>query len=214
VKQATTIWQPRLLMGDPEELPVVFPTITADPPWAERGGGVIKRGADRHYGLLDRVDILRAMVTAESWRPAEDAHLYLWVTNTFLPDGLWLMDALDFRYKTNVVWTKRRDMWSQSKKGLGFYFRGEHELCLFGTRGSGPAVRTQHRAIGTHLPADHGRDERGKIVHSRKPREFGELVEARSKGPYLEMFARSGRPGWASWGNELHTEVESEEVDS
>lgn len=199
----TIVWNPRLLHGDPELLPEAFPVITADPPWKEQGGGQVKRGADRHYALLGRTEILAAMLGSGVWRPANDAHLYLWVTNTFLPDGLWLMDALGFEYKTNLVWTKRRDMWSASKKGLGFYFRGEHELCLFGTCGSGAVVRTGRRDIGSHLPADHGRDKAGKIVHSRKPVEFHELVEARSHGPWLEMFARTTRTGWASWGNEV-----------
>ena len=188
------VWEPRILQGDPETPPLVFPTITADPPWKEQGAGKVKRGADRHYDLMDREDILRTMLRAPVWNPADNCHLYLWVTNNFLADGLWLMEALGFNYKTNVVWAKRRF-------GIGFYFRGQHELCLFGTRGL--VQRTQRADISSLITADHGRDATGKIVHSRKPVEFYEMVEARSPGPFLEMFARTTRPGWASWGNQV-----------
>ncbi len=175
-------------------LPFVrFPyrTVLLDPPWNERGGGKYKRGADRHYPLMNRQDILATVVNNCLWTEvAPNAHMYLWVTNNFLPDGLWLMDALGFKYKTNVCWTK-------DKKGLGQYFRGEHELMLFGTKGRRPTdPRTERKDIGSVIRA-----KRGK--HSQKPEESYELIEARSGGPYLEFFARSYRSGWAVTGNEL-----------
>lgn len=126
---------------------------------------------------------------------AASAHLYLFATNTFLPAGLAVMDALGFRYVTNVVWTKEHF-------GIGQYFRGQHELCLFGVRGSGYEVRTDARDLSSIVRADHRRDERGQRVHSGKPDAFFDLVEARSKGPYLEMFARRAREGWDAWGNQ------------
>lgn len=192
---SNALWTPRHLMGETDALPLVFPTTTMDPPWLERGGG--GRGANTHYDLMDKRDILGTVLGSGVWRPADDAHLYMWVTNNFLRDGLWLMDALGFEYKTNLVWTKPRF-------GIGFYFRGRHELCLFGVRGQGAKVRTTRQDIDTHLAADFCRDG-GRIVHSRKPVEFYELVQARSHGPYLEIFSRAshGWPGWASWGNEV-----------
>lgn len=170
----------------------LFRTILVDPPWMERGGGAIKRGADRHYPLLHEDQILSTMLSCPLWRPSPNAHLYLWVTNNFLPTGLRLMDSLGFRYVTNVVWAKDRP-------GLGQYFRGQHELLLFGIRKRAPkptAVRTERKDLASLLSAARGQ-------HSAKPEASYELVEARSLGPYLEMFARSERPGWTSWGNEV-----------
>ena len=176
-------------------LPVPYPsykTVLLDPPWNERGGGKCKRGADRHYPLMKRSEILSTVVTNCLWPTlASNVHMYLWVTNNFLPDGLWLMDALGFKYKTNVAWAKT------GKIGLGQYFRGQHELMLFGTKGLRPTEpRTERKDIGSVIRAKRGR-------HSQKPEESYELIEARSEGPYLEFFARSYRAGWAVTGNEL-----------
>ena len=169
--------------------PGTYRTLTADPPWQEHGGGKIKRGADRHYPLVPTKDLPALMRSADVWDPTDDAHLYLWVTNNFLEDGLWVMKRLGFRYVTNVVWVKDR-------AGLGQYFRGQHELVLFGVRGDGLAGRSERRDLPSVLTAPRGR-------HSSKPESFYELVEARSAGPYAELFAREPRPGWATWGNEV-----------
>ena len=158
-----------------------FRTVVLDPPWNESGGGRIKRGADTHYPLLKSAD-MPAVISV-------DAHMYMWVTNTFLPDGLWLMSQLGFAYKTNVVWVKQRI-------GLGQYFRGQHELCLFGVKGNSYAVRTGDKTISSVVKADRGK-------HSKKPDVFLELVEKRSNGPYLEVFARRVRENWTCWGNEV-----------
>jgi N6-adenosine-specific RNA methylase IME4 len=167
-----------------------YATKLIDPPWPERGGGKIKRGADRHYSLLNVRDMPSVIIGSGVWRPAPNAHLYMWVSNNYLPDGLWLGGALGFRYVTNVVWPKPR-------AGLGQYFRGKHELLLFFVRGSGVAVRTETKSLTSVLET--GMRER---VHSRKPPEAYELIEQRSKGPYLEMFARQAREGWDRWGYE------------
>lgn len=102
-----------------------YHTIYADPPWMERGGGKIKRGADRHYPLMSTKDIMALDVPSSA---ADDCHLYLWVTNNFLPDGLKVMEAWGFRYVTMITWLKDR-------AGLGQYFRGITESCLFGIKG-------------------------------------------------------------------------------
>jgi N6-adenosine-specific RNA methylase IME4 len=184
-----------------------YATITMDPPWLERGAGKVKRGADRHYPLIATKDMPLVIAKSGMFRPAAHAHLYMWVTNNYLPDGIWLMQQLGFDYKTNIGWAKTR-------AGLGQYFRGKHELILFGTRGRGlhESVYSGRKDIvswwdpsseeDTYVEAEHVKDA-GKRVHSAKPEVFVELVEARSKGPYLEMFARSEREGWDSWGDEL-----------
>ena len=166
---------------------MTFATQLMDPPWPENGGGKCKRGADRHYPTMSVKSIYQTIVTCPVWDPAEDAHLYMWVTNNYLPDGLRLMADLGFRYVTNICWVKDRS-------GLGQYFRGQHELMLFGVSGDGYDVRTDRRDITT---VGHARGE-----HSAKPSVFHELIEARSYGPYVEIFARAPRPGWTVWGND------------
>ncbi len=183
----------------------LYSTIMADPPWNEAGAGKVKRGADRHYGLMKTKDICALPVSA--WA-APDAHLYLWVTNNFLPDGLAVMAAWGFRYVTKIDWFKGEgdddsDVSLMSdlrlQVGLGQYFRGCTESCLFGVRGRVPyrvrqdGKRAQGRT-GFHAP-------RGE--HSVKPEKFRQTVELVSPGPYLEMFARRPAPGWDVWGNEV-----------
>lgn len=189
-----------------------FGTICLDPPWQERGGGKCKRGADRHYSLMKLDDIHRTVWTCPLFRPAPDAHCWMWVTNNFLPQGLELMRRLDFRYVTNVVWVKmddselRTSMAGESiapivlardmlQIGLGQYQRGAHELLLFGVRGKAMVPATKNR-LPSVVFAPRGR-------HSEKPVEFYERIELVSPEPRLEMFARSRRPGWTSWGDQL-----------
>lgn len=175
---------------------MVIRTVMADPPWLERGAGQIKRGADRHYPLLPTIEIPIVMKSCPYWSEvAEDAaHLYLWATNNFLEDGLYVMRELGFRYITNLVWVKDRP-------GLGQYWRGQHELLLFGVRGEGKsALVRRDRDDLTTSPIYARRGE-----HSAKPEASYERIEARSRGPYLEVFARSTRPGWTAWGNEVST---------
>lgn len=172
-------------------------TTLIDPPWPERGSGKVKRGADRHYKTLKPHEILSTILRSGHFEPAANAHLYLWVTNTFLESGLWLMRALGFRYVTNIAWVK-------PNAGLGQYFRGQHELLLYGVRGAGRAVCTQRRDLPgvLHEP----RVGAGRGIHSAKPASVYELIEARSVGPYVELFARTWRHGWVSWGDQLEAE--------
>lgn len=172
-------------------------TVSLDPPWDEKGGGKVKRGADRHYQTMKTKDMPGVIRGCEHWdRLADTAHMYMWVTNNFLEDGLWLMRELGFRYVTNIAWAKDRF-------GLGQYFNGQHELVLFGVRGRTMLTTGTHSTLlgGGIIP--HPTDENGKRIHSRKPEEIFELIEVASPGVYLEMFARIARPGWLSFGNEL-----------
>lgn len=166
-----------------------YSTIAADPPWPEKGGGKIKRGADRHYPVLPVRDIPRVMLLDPKWNPADDAHLYLWVTNNYFADGIRIAADLGFRYVTTITWVKDR-------AGLGQYFRGQTEHMLFCVRGDGYAVRTDRKDLTTLITAPRGQ-------HSAKPQEAYDLIEARSRGPYLEMFARQKREGWDVMGNEV-----------
>jgi N6-adenosine-specific RNA methylase IME4 len=172
-----------------------FGTILADPPWqfVNRTGKV----APEHrrlgrYGTLDLAAIARLPVAAHA---APTAHLYLWVPNALLPDGLAVMKDWGFAYKANIVWHKIRKDGGPDGRGVGFYFRNVTELLLFGVRGPKArtlaAGRTQVNFIATR-----------KREHSRKPDEQYRLVEACSPGPYLELFARGPRPGWRVWGDQ------------
>ena len=168
-----------------------FSAVVIDPPWFERGGGKIKRGADRHYPLLLEHEIIETVLRCPYWDIDPHAHLYLWATNNHLESALFVMRALGFRYVTNLAWAK-------PKIGLGQYFRGQHELVLFGVRakGRGTIHRTDDRSVSSLLEAPQG-------SHSEKPEDFYARVERRSRGPYLELFARSLREGWLCWGDEL-----------
>jgi N6-adenosine-specific RNA methylase IME4 len=171
-----------------------FRCIVADPPWNERGAGRYHRGADKHYPLMTSEAIVEAILRAPVWQPAPSCHLWLWVTNNFLADGLFVMRALGFRYVTNLAWVKR-------SFGLGHYLRGQHELCLFGARG--PAMAPLYRDNSSVISVE-------KAAHSVKPEQFFSVVERVSPGPRLEMFARVHRPGWECWGNDVDTNLFSE----
>jgi N6-adenosine-specific RNA methylase IME4 len=165
--------------------------IVADPMWEETGGG--GRGAQNHYEVASTPEIIRIMLSAPCWRPARSAHLWLWVTDNFLKDGLLVMCALGFRYVRTRVWVKLDERRADGLAfGIGQYSRGQHELALLGVRGRCPPLC---RDLGSVCMAPIGE-------HSAKPDKFCEDCERVSPGPRLEMFARRARPGWDVWGNE------------
>jgi N6-adenosine-specific RNA methylase IME4 len=125
---------------------------------------------------------------------AASSHLYLWVPNALLAEGLEVMRRWGFTYKTNLVWYKVRMDGGPDGRGVGFYFRNVTEVVLFGVRGNMRTLqpgRTQVNLLATR-----------KREHSQKPQELYEIIEACSPGPYLELFARFKRAGWQQWGNE------------
>jgi N6-adenosine-specific RNA methylase IME4 len=126
---------------------------------------------------------------------ADTSHLYLWVPNALLPNGLMVMEAWGFKYKTNLVWRKIRKDGGSDGRGVGFYFRNVTELLLFGVRGKNARTLAPGRTQVNYL-------ESRKREHSRKPDEQYPIIEACSSGPYLELFARGERKRWTSWGNE------------
>ncbi|MGB7422054.1 MAG: MT-A70 family methyltransferase [Comamonas sp.] len=171
-----------------------FATILADPPWrfANRTGKVAPehRRLDRYSTMsLEAIQQLEVSQVA-----APNAHLYLWVPNALLIDGLQVMSAWGFRYVSNIVWAKRRRDGGPDGRGVGFYFRNVTELLLFGVRGSMRTLapgRSQVNMIETR-----------KREHSRKPDEQYALIESCSPGAYLELFARHPRASWTVWGDE------------
>ncbi len=177
-----------------------FGTILADPPWPESGGGKIKRGADRHYRLMTVGEIASLPVAGLA---LPDSHLYLWTTNNCLRRAFEVVDAWGFRYITTITWRKL------GRRGLGQYFRGTTEHVLFCVRGCPPyrALPDGRRAQGVTDVGDEGAyfDEARPGPHSRKPERIHEFAEVVSPGPYLELFARTARPGWAAWGDEAPT---------
>lgn len=126
---------------------------------------------------------------------ADTSHLYLWVPNALLPEGLKVMAAWGFSYKSNIVWHKIRKDGGPDGRGVGFYFRNVTELVLFGVRGKNARTLAAGRRQVNFLATQ-------KREHSRKPDEIYPIIEACSSGPRLEMFARGTRPGWTVWGNQ------------
>ena len=172
-----------------------FGTILADPPWRfqNRTGKVAPehRRLSR-YGTMDLEEICDLPVSQVS---GQTSHLYLWVPNALLPDGLEVMKRWGFQYKANLVWHKIRKDGGSDGRGVGFYFRNVTELILFGVRGKNARTLQAGRSQVNYLSSR-------KREHSRKPDEQYELIQSCSKGPYLEMFARGERKGWAVWGNQ------------
>ena len=172
-----------------------FRTILADPPWrfANRTGKMAPehRRLSR-YGTMELEEIKALPVVEVADKPS---HLYLWVPNALLKEGLDVMKAWGYEYKTNLIWHKVRKDGQSDGRGVGFYFRNVTELVLFGTRGKGARTlapgRSQVNLLGTR-----------KREHSRKPDELYDIIEACSPGPRLELFARGSRPGWTAWGNQ------------
>jgi len=132
---------------------------------------------------------------------AEKSHLYLWVPNALLPDGLAVMKAWGFEYKGNIIWEKVRKDGQPDGRGVGFYFRNVTEILLFGIRGENnrtlAPARSQVNLIRTQ-----------KREHSRKPDEIIPIIERCSPGPFLELFARGDREGWDMWGNQATADYE------
>ena len=140
------------------------------------------------------LDEIAALPVAEA--AAEPAHLYLWVPNALIAEGLVVMAAWDFTYKALLIWHKVRKDGGSDGRGVGFYFRNVTECVLFGVRGKGARTLAPGRRQ-TNLIASCKRE------HSRKPDELYPIIEACSRGPFLELFARQRRLGWASWGLEV-----------
>lgn len=166
-----------------------YKCVVIDPLWAVRWAGAIQdRSTGRRYYELMKtpeiVDLLRQEILPLL---APDCHLWLWVTTTFLKDGLTVIDGLGFRYVTNLVWVKDRI-------GLGQYLRGQHELCLLAVRGEARKPKLSNTPSVIQC---------ARAEHSYKPQPAYDAIANVSPGPRLDVFTREKRPGWDAWGDQV-----------
>lgn len=188
-----------------------FATVMADPPWRfqNRTGKIApehKRLA--RYPTME-LDEICALPVAEH---VEDrAHCYLWVPNALLPEGLQVLKAWGFDYKSHIVWEKIRKDGGPDGRGVGFYFRNVTEILLFGVRGKGIRTLAPGRSQVNFIEAPEPEEKvlpdgdllkTRKREHSRKPDEQYAIIESCSWGPFLELFGRGRRKGWTVWGNQ------------
>jgi N6-adenosine-specific RNA methylase IME4 len=173
----------------------------ADPPWRfiNRTGKVAPE--HRRLARYSTMETKSICALPVSEILTDTAHLYLWVPNALLPDGLKVMEAWGFNYKSNLIWHKVRKDGGSDGRGVGFYFRNVTEILLFGTRGKSARTEAAGRRQVNYLSSR-------KQEHSRKPEEQYRIIESCSRGPYLEMFARGTRPNWTYWGNQANDEYE------
>jgi N6-adenosine-specific RNA methylase IME4 len=172
---------------------VRFGTVLADPPWrfVNRTGKMAPE--HRRLNRYDTMTTEEICALPVARIVKDKAHLYLWVPNALLADGLRVMEAWGFAYKTNLIWHKVRKDGGSDGRGVGFYFRNVTEMILFGVRGKNARTLAPGRRQ-VNLIASR------KQEHSRKPDEQYPIIEACSDGPFIELFARGRREGWASWG--------------
>lgn len=172
-----------------------FHTVLADPPWQfqNRTGKMAPEHKRLSRYQTMELDEICALPVARVCK--DPAHLYLWVPNALLPEGLMVMKAWGFNYKSNIVWHKVRKDGGPDGRGVGFYFRNTTEMLLFGVRGKDARTLARGRRQVNIIRSM-------KREHSRKPDEQYEVIEACSRAPFLELFARGSRPGWTTWGNQ------------
>ena len=186
-------------MIDLPKVPGGFLTILADPPWrfSNRTGKIAPEHKRLGRYATMSLDEIKKLPVNETTAP--NAHLYLWVPNALLKEGLEVMASWGFRYISNIVWAKRRKDGGPDGRGVGFYFRNVTELLLFGVKGHMRTLAPGRRQVNMI--------ETRKREHSRKPDEQYKLIEDCSPGPYLELFARYPQPNWICWGNEASEDI-------
>ena len=187
-----------------------YGAIFADPPWHFRARTALKtrnwtsaRDAEKHYPVMGADDIAALPVRDLA---APDCHLFLWATGPCLRQAFDVIEAWGFRYSAIAfTWIKLRRSFdalqlrvlptleSDLHVGLGLTTRKNAEFVLLGRRGNCKRVAKDVREIMMAPVRE----------HSRKPDEAYRRVERYCAGPYLEMFARTRRPGWDAWGNEV-----------
>lgn len=175
-----------------------FGTILADPPW--RFSNRTGKMAPEHrrltrYSTMTLQEIMELPIPQLA---LPKSHLYLWVPNALILEGLEVMKRWGFVYKTNLVWYKIRKDGGPDGRGVGFYFRNVTELVLFGVRGHLRTLAPGRRQVNIILSR--------KREHSRKPDKLYDIIEACSPGPYLELFARHKRRNWSQWGDGIESD--------
>ena len=178
-----------------------YSCLYADPAWSfatwsHRGQG---KGASQHYSCMG-VDEICALPVGEL--AAEDAVLFTWVTQPLLPEAMRVVEAWGFTFKTVAfVWVKMPTLWTpesgriEPRLGLGYHTRSGSEQCWLCIRGKGYVRKSQGVPQVIHSPLR---------AHSQKPDEIGQRIEQLvGDVPRLELFARTRRPNWACWGDEV-----------
>lgn len=183
----------------------MYRMVAMDPPWPERGGGRIKRGADRHYDVVDYRALPEVVKSSPLWRPDSTGCLVLcWTTVSSCERAYWLLRCLQVEPVSMLYWVKDRSyavsrddtgrlVVEGGRFGLGQYTRHDVEMVIIGRIGRVEPPRLMRRSWFFARPG----------AHSEKPREAYELFEALGDGPRAELFARTVWPGWDVWGDEL-----------
>ena len=174
-----------------------YGTVLADPPWQfqNRTGKVAPEHKRlNRYGTMTLDEICALPVRQIA---ADPSHLYLWVPNALLPEGLKVMEDWGYRYISNIIWHKVRKDGGSDGRGVGFYFRNVTEILLFGVRGKNARTLDPGRSQVNMIQSR-------KREHSRKPDEQYKIIENCSWGPRIELFSRGRREGWTVWGNQAN----------
>jgi len=166
------------------ELPTgKYAVIYADPPWQYDNSG-LKTSAESQYPTMPLEDICGLPIKELS---SDTSVLFLWATNPLLPEALKVVDSWGFTYKTNLVWIKG------SGAGIGWFEKSAHEILMIAVRENTP--HPKERPVSYF--------EEARTIHSKKPERAYEIIESMYPGNKIELFARSNRPGWVVWGNEV-----------
>lgn len=161
-----------------------YDVIYADPPWKYDFSSTGTRDIENNYPTLELFEIKQIQVPS-----SPNSVLFLWATAPKLREALEVMEAWGFEYKTHMIWDKQ-------KIGMGYWFRGQHELLLVGTKGMINAPQEGARISSVYSEK--------RTEHSKKPNYFYSLIESYfPHGTYLELFARTTRDKWKSWGNQV-----------
>lgn len=171
-------------IAPPKQLDGCYDVIYADPPWNYNFAETESRAIENHYPTMDLEDIKNIKVPS-----AENSALFLWVTAPKLEEGLQVLNAWGFTYKTCAVWDKEII-------GMGYWFRGQHEILLVGIKGNFKTPAPEHRESSVY--------KEKRTQHSKKPTHYYEWIEkAFPNQRYLEMFSRNKHNDkWEVWGNQ------------
>lgn len=172
-----------------------YTTVLADPPWqfTNRTGKMAPEHKRLNRYSTLTLDEIKSLPVSDVC--TEKAHLYLWIPNALIQEGLDTMREWGFQYKSNIIWQKIRKDGEPDGRGVGFYFRNTTEIILFGIKGKGFRTLQPGRSQVNVIKSR-------KREHSRKPDEQYELIESCSPGKYLELFGRGKRKNWKVWGDQ------------
>ena len=170
-----------------------FRCVVADPPWDVKAGPRSLHDPNEKSRLLEYPTMTVEEIAALKLPVADDAHCYIWTINAYLEATYGIARAWGFEPSTLLTWLKQ-----PKGRGLGGTYSTCTEYVLFARRGT----------LAAKQRCDRNWWGWGRGEHSAKPEEFQTIVESVSPGPYLELFARRKRPGWAHWGNEITSDVE------